>query len=95
MRGFAGRVLLVLKSAEHSHVGQQSHPNSLSRGRCSNYLSKRLFFALCREWPVLVKEAVLTVTHCSVTQSPGFSWDRVNFPPSSSWVLDSVREECW
>jgi len=25
---------------------------------------------------------------------PGFSRDRVNFPPSSCYVLDLVQEEC-
>lgn len=68
MRGLSGSSLLVLKSAEHNHVGQQSQPHSLSQDRCRNYLLKHLFFARCREWPVLVKEAVFVVTHWSVTQ---------------------------
>jgi len=35
--------------------------------------------------------------HCClpvVKGCPGFHWHRVNFPPSSCSVLDSVREEC-
>ena len=55
MRGFAGRALLALKPAEHSHVGRQSRPHGLSQDGRINYLSKHLFFARCGEEVVLVE----------------------------------------